>query len=205
MKKGLLVAVLEIFLIAIVPLFTAGLDLFENTRLYDKLNNFDIVEETINLRFSVNYQSETNSTIFKDKETKLYNVFWKFIKSHTPTELRDETPFAISMLGISNPSRVALPYDAPDITLIPDSVPIVAVYYEYSPQKNSLIPGKDIIIIGTIADLKRWLSDDKRNLRIKVNTIISLISITCGLFLIFMEKNKAKKKSFKINFKKAHH
>ena len=146
--------------------------------------DFDKVADTI-YEFKSDYTQSKKRTIFKDSDGRKYTDLWKLIKSYTHAPLRTQQPYAISTLKINNPPTVSLPYNAPEVILIPESAPIVAVYYEFPKQDGAKVPGKDIIIVGTVADLQQWFLDAKKNIRIKINMMISLMSIVIGLFIHF--------------------
>jgi len=187
--KNKILPILEIFLIVVIPLLTTGLDLFENSKLYNHFFNFDKVSSAID-GFKSDYAQSKKSTIFKESDGKEFVDLWKLIKSYTHATIRSQEPYAISMLKINNPPTVSVPYNAPDVILVPESAPIVAVYFEFSKEKDAKIPRKDIIIVGTVADIERWFLDKKKNIRITINMTISLMSILMGLFIHFAKKNK---------------
>ena len=98
------------------------------------------------------------------------------------------------MLAISNPPKVALPSKTTEVILIPDTSPVIAVYHEFF-EDGEKIPSKDIIIIETINDFKNWLADNKQNLRIKINMLISILLITISLYVFFGHSKYSKKMS----------
>ena len=180
MNSNRFITILELFLIVVIPFMTAGLDLFEDSKIYNQLFNFTVIENTI-YRFKTDYTNSMNRSIFKDDSE--FREIWKLIQAYTSAPLRSEPPYTISMLKVNNPQTVSLPYHAPDVILIPESAPIVAVYYEFPIKDGVKIPGKDIIIVGTIADLERWFFDAKKKIRITINMLISLMSIIFGLII----------------------
>jgi hypothetical protein len=184
------IPLLELFLIVVVPFMTVGLDMLEDTRAYNQLFDFTTIENTIH-RFKTNYAPPTQSAVFHHSEPKEYAKLWKLIQAYTHAPLRKERPYAITMLKVNNPQTVSLPYVAPDVVLIPESAPIVAVYQEFS--DGTKIPGKDIVIVGTIADLERWFLNAKKATRIVMNMSLSLLSILLGLSVHFGKKKKEKK------------
>ncbi len=184
------VPVLELFLIVVVPFMTVGFDILEDTRAYNQLFDFATIENTIH-RFKTDYAQSTRKGVFQHSEPKEYTKLWKLIQSYTHTPLRKERPYAITMLKVNNPQTVSLPYTAPDVVLIPESAPIVAVYQEFS--DGTKIPGKDVVIVGTIADLERWFLNAKKTTRIVMNMSVSLLSILLGLFIHFGKKAEQQK------------
>ncbi len=176
------VSVLELFLIIAVPFMTVGLDILEDTRIYNKMFDFATLENTI-YNFKTDYAQSPKRAIFEHSEPQEYRTLWKLILTYTHAPLRKERPYAISMLKINNPQSVSLPYTAPDVVLIPESAPIVAVYQEFS--DGTKIPGKNVIIVGTIADLERWFISDKKKIKIIANMSVSLVSILLGLVIHF--------------------
>ena len=188
MRKKI-IPILEIFLIVVIPLLTTGFDLFENKKLYEHYFGFDNIANAIN-GFKSDYAYLNKRTIFKNSDGDKFADIWKLIKSYTNAPIRSQQPYAISMLKIDNPPTVSPPCNAPAVILIPKSAPIVVVYNEFQNVDGAKIPCKDIIIIGTIADLERWFLDTKKNIRIKVNMMISLMSIFIGLFMDFKNEQK---------------
>jgi hypothetical protein len=169
---------------------TVGLDMLEGTRAYNQLFDFATIENTIH-RFKTEYGQSTRRAISQHSEPKEYTKLWKLIQSYTHTPLRKERPYAISMLKVNNPQTVSLPYTAADVVLIPESTPIVAVYQEFA--DGTKIPGKDVLIVGTIADLERWFLNAKRTTRIVLNMSVSLFSILLGLCVHFGKKGEPQK------------
>jgi len=184
------VSLLELFLIVGIPFMTVGLDMLEDSRIYNQLFDFTTIDNTI-YRFKTDYAQSIRRGVFEHSEPKEYRKLWKLIQTYTHTPLRKERPYAISMLKVNNPPKVSLPYTAPDVELIPDSAPIVAVYQEFS--DGTKIPGKDVVIVGTIADLERWLLNAKKTIRIVMNMSVSLLSILLGLFIHFGKKAKSQR------------
>ena len=91
-------------------------------------------------------------------------------------------------LKINNPQTVTLP-SSEEIKIIPDSSPIIAVYQEFSAEKNKVLR-ENIVVVGTITDLERWFLDAKKTIRIIMNMSISILSVFLGLFIHFSKKPK---------------
>ncbi len=181
MRIKKIIPVLQVFLIVVIPLLTTGLDLIDDSTLYTRFFGFDTIANVL-YTLKADYTQSNQRTIYRDSNRKEFVSLWRLIKSYSNAPIRSEEPYCIGLLEVENPSKVTLPSYAV-ITLYPDSAPIVATYYEFPRVEGTKIPRKDIIVVGTIADLEKWLLTSKKNIRIKFNMIVSLISIVCGLLV----------------------
>ena len=71
------------------------------------------------------------------------------------------------------------------VVLIPDSSPVMALYCSIQQVANGECDGDKSIFVGTVGDIKDWLEQKQKRIRSTIDLIISLISITLGLFLEF--------------------
>lgn len=172
---------LEIFLIIGVPLATVGFDFFESTSLYKSVFNLNGIEDAIRDRFSTQYNFSKSQMIYKDKDREVFYDAWTLIKSNTLAKLPNGEPFALGRLPMKNSAFVELPPNNTEITLVPEGMPIMAWYIYGTDDKDVKGTG---VMVGTLEDFKRWYQEKQRTIRIKVNIIITLISIGFGIITL---------------------
>ncbi|MCK5612096.1 hypothetical protein KAR91_60050 [Candidatus Pacearchaeota archaeon] len=194
-KKNISYFLMEITLILVLPLLIISFDFAETTGLYDKVNNFDEMERIIQDRYLTNYEIVKMPTIDRSEED--FKTLWKLIKANTLVDIGKEDPYAISAFAINNMQSVKVPveingsYIVKDMYFFPDQTPMVAIYtHPMKFESTSNIPFDEAIIFGTLGDLKKWIDLEKTYLKIRMDAILSLISITIGLFLFRREKYK---------------
>ena len=172
---------LEIFLIIGIPLATVGFDYFESTSLYKSVFNLNGIEDAISDRFSTQYNLSKSQMIYKDKDQEVFNDVWALIKTNTLAELPEGEPSALGRLPMRNSASVVLPQNKTEITLVPEGMPIIAWYINGADEEGVKGTG---VMVGTLEDFKRWYQDKQRTIRIKVNIIITLISIFLGIITL---------------------
>lgn len=176
--------ILCVFLIGIIPLFTFGFDLIEDSDVYRIIFGFVEIDNFINERFSAEYeelklQNETNFQIYleREHEPNEFEQVLKFIKSHSSVLLPDKTPYFITVILPTNPLYVRLP-DGYHV-LIQEESPIVISYCKTPPCASDLI-----IPIDSMKNFKRWYSDDKDRIRNTLNLLLTFTSIGLGFWSV---------------------
>ncbi len=100
-------------------------------------------------------------------------------------------PLVVGRVNVLSAPYVITPLNEGDKTyLIPDSVPLFALYCREHMLDNKSCKGERGYFIGTLLDLKSWYLDTKRRIRFKVDLILSVISILMGLYAFYQDKSK---------------
>ena len=194
MKKQNALWTLEIIIIALIPAFTLGFDVIENSDFYKSIFNYEPIETAIVYRFGIEYEQLENSQeedlsdfIIKKAHPEDFERVWKFIKDHKKVELRDEDPLMIGRYSIKNAPFVMMNNER--FVLVPDSVPIIVSYC----QPLELASGKcsDVIPVGTLEDFKNWYQEEKSTFRNNVNLILGFSAIIIAGILWNMDRKKS--------------
>lgn len=189
-----IITIVQIFLIAVIPLLTVGFDAFENTRIYKSIFHFDNLDYTIGVRWSTNYGEPVSYQINRYIEPEEFNAMWSLIKKNTLVKLPDKEPNWMYYASSENSLYVPWPenwstpgYSMKKVRIIPESFPVVVTYNcpAVSCQKE------EVVFVGTIGDIKNWYNEEQRNIRINVNLFITLLSIFLGLVTIKASKENS--------------
>ena len=190
--KQVTITILEIFLIVIIPSLTIGFDYFENSKLYNQVFGFSNIEKVMIEEFTKSHLNSDRKLI--SREDKEFNYAWKLIKSDTLVKLPNKLPKYIVRLGVKNAPYT--PYiNNTQFILIPESVPIVVGYCDETEPFSPKCSWNDTIIVGTVEDFKNWISKKERNIRIKTNLFLSLLSIIMGSYIHVLSRKSTKNKT----------
>jgi len=189
-----MVKLLEIFLILVIPILTVGLDIVDENYFFKNIFGLSAIEKTIDYRLTTQFGEPHQLTIDRRlAETSAeFERIWKLIKKNTKYPLLDEEPVFISRYAVENAPFSYIPNDNNDgrkqTVLIPESVPLGVVYCPPTAQDVSSCTAK---IIGSVGDLRKWLNNEKRWLRIKADMILTITSMAIG-FSLYINRSKKK-------------
>ena len=170
---------LKIILIAVIPGILLGFIVLQKSPLYDRLLGLSHVDFALRERFLTHYGEPGQNILGRYTQADEFEAVWSLIKSYSPVTLRPQEPYWISRIGVENGSYVTLPRRG-RVVLIPDSVPVIALYCTNLPAGCS---GAEVIVVGTIGDLRRWARERRYYVRLLVDVVVILLSITIGLVL----------------------
>lgn len=186
---------LQIILILVIPILIIGFDWFEDSPSYKVLFNFVGVEKAISYRLTTQCDAHQ---LMLDKDNKNmkeeFDGLLNLIRLNSTVPIPVEEPKYISRIGLDNATYVMLPGDK-KCFLIPDSTPIVLAYCENTAsdsQCNTDFEEEQVILVGTVGDIKQWHYNSKAAVKTVVNFIITVISIAVAASLFFKEHYKEK-------------
>lgn len=180
--------IIEIFLIAMIPLFTLGFDYFEKSTMYNTIFQFDNVKYFL-ARFEVLVTHPSNSDAENQRrvldrgiDPELISAGWNLIKKHSTEDLPDEVPNLIYTIPVKNTPYIEL--GKLDIHFIPDQLLVYIAYCEKTMwEENDGLCIKSHNV-GTIGDLKEWYLEERKQIIQTKNIFIAVIAVVLGLLLI---------------------
>lgn len=182
--------ILKIFLIAIIPLLTLGFSVFEKTPLYSWIINIHGVESALSKRLTTQYGDSHRLILKRQQNKEEFDDLWKLVLKYSDAEISRHNPILISRMAIENGAYVITPQKN-KVVLIPDSVPVVALFCTEQQLSRGECKGKDSIIVGTVGDVKQWIEKKRQVFRSTVDLILSIVSILFGLALELRQPNSA--------------
>ncbi len=179
---------IKIFLLAVIPLFVLGFNVFEKTEIYTFIFKIGGVESAIINKLTTNYGNPKRLIITRHDD-KEFDHLWRLIKKNTKNPIPNWKPKIICRLAVDNGTFVILP-DKGKVILVPESTPVLALKRTYQEVSQGKATKDDSFMVGTIGDLKEWLEIKKKNIRAKVDILITVISIFLGFSIEFGFKQK---------------
>jgi len=173
---------LKVFLIGVIPMATLGFNVFEKTPLYSRLLSIHGVESAITKKLTTQYGDRHRLIIDRQQSKEEFDDLWKLALNYSSAKLPQKPPNLISRLAIENGTFVIIPQKG-KVYLIPDSVPVFALYCSIQQVMNNECEGADSVMIGTVGDIKEWLAKRRWNIRSTVDLILSVVSVILGLIV----------------------
>jgi len=173
---------LKVFLIGVVPMVTLGFNVFEKTPLYSRLLSIHGVESAITNRLTTQYGDPHRLIIDRQHNKEEFDDLWELVLKYSSSKLSQKIPNLISRVDIENGTYVTIPQKG-KVILIPDSVPVFAMYCSEQQLVNKECKGADSMMIGTVGDIKEWLAKRRWNMRSTVDLILSVVSVILGLIM----------------------
>lgn len=178
--------VLKIILILVIPTILMGYNLFEQSPLYKRIIGTLQVDKALRTKFLTQYGDHGKLILGRDFDEDEFRSVWNLIRSNSNVKLPMKEPYWISRLAIENGAAVTLPM-GPKVVLIPESSPLF-VFFCPNPTENC--PKDDVVLVGTVGDLRAWVKNKEKNVRLGFDLLVSLLSIVVGLFIEFRQKNE---------------
>jgi hypothetical protein len=179
----------EILLLLVIPLLTFGFNLFARTSIYDNLIGLKNLEELVQERFlGIDYAGQSRGGLILPDENE-FSDLWDLIKRNSSAEVPRSIPQLIGRFTTENAPYTEVPASGSlrRVYLIPDSIPIAALYCSGS----ELSSCKESTIIGTAGDFKGWIQNTRNRFELNLTLFISLLSIIAGFIsLIFKSKSQ---------------
>lgn len=172
----------KIFLIAVIPIMVLGFNTFEKTPLYSWFFDISGVKSAISKRLTTQFSDPHRLIIDRLNNEKEFDDLWKLIRSYSRLKFPDTRPQLISRLAVENGPYVMVPGRG-KVVLIPDSVPISALYCSQQQVQKGECGGDKSILVGTVGDIKDWLKQKQKRIRATIDLILSIVSIILGLML----------------------
>ncbi len=191
MKKQILIT--QIVLLGIIPFLIIVFDYFEGSSIYNQLFDFGPIQKALSFRFLALDQANATGSqdiakriLNRELESNDFYPVWNLIKKHTLVKLPDKEPYLISAFAVKNAEYITLP--SGKFFLIPDSMPIGVGYCHESDLARGTCKASEIVVIGSVGDLKDWFNNEKDAIRKKVNLTTAVISIGLGLFITYRDR-----------------
>ena len=187
--KETILWIIEISIIALIPIIGIFYDNIEDTTIYKSFFKFDVIENVITYNFAEYGTLDNNATVkrqlYKTSDKEEFSIMYNLIKRHTLVKIPEEEAMFMQRGSIENSPYVTLPHGK--YLIIPDTVPILV---GYCPGPAPL-PAKCVISVGTLEDVKNWYFDEKKNIRNNVQTSIGITAIILGLIIWNIERKKS--------------
>jgi hypothetical protein len=182
-RINLLQVAVKIFLIAVVPLVLLGWRNFEGTSLYAQLTGLSGVDTAIENKLTTQYGPDKTKFVRLDVDETAgeFKDLWSLAKMYSDADLSKGQPSFIARFAVSNATTISMP-GKPEVFLIPESVPVVAVY---CPEFPANCKGKDAVVLGNVRDIRAWRQARKDAVGAGADLILSIIAIVFGLLLEF--------------------
>jgi len=191
------ILIVKILLIAVIPLLFIGFDVFESSDAYNKLNNFNHIENTIYERWGSN---QGNSRYFIQKgipdEEQEFMAMYNLIQEFSYKQIPNKEAHWITFIAPKNPivhewegilfDKVILNKTKYSIE-ISDNYPIILSFCSCN-QKIHLCGcdyDNDLIYVGSISDVKRWYYAERSETRLTFHLYLIALSIILGVFAEF--------------------
>ncbi|MFZ5980413.1 MAG: hypothetical protein ACOYVF_07245 [Candidatus Zixiibacteriota bacterium] len=175
--------ILKLFLIVVFPILILGFNVFEKTEIYSSFINLSGAEFAIKNKLSTNF-GDPKRLIITSQDDPEFEHLWQLIKDNSTYPLPEKQPMIISRLAIENGAYVTLSNDK-KIVLVPDNTPVYAIMKSEEVVSLGSATEKDMFMIGTIGDIKKWLEVKKDHIRSVRDLIVTLISIILGIVVEF--------------------
>lgn len=177
--------VLKVILVLVIPAILLGYNVFEGSPLYKQLIGTLQIDKALKTKFLSQFGEHGILILGRESGGDEFQSVWNLIKSNSEANLPKREPYWISRLAIENGAAVTLP-TGKKVVLIPESSPLF-VFFCSNPLENC---SKDeVILVGTIRDLRVWAQEKEKAVRFSFDVIVSLISIAVGLLMEFKRKN----------------
>ena len=179
----------KLFLLAVIPLCTLGFNAFQESAPYSRIFNLSGVESALGKRLTTQMGEPQRAIISRDRFETVqdFTDLWKLIRTYSDRQLPTAEPELISRMAVQNDTYVEIPKYG-KVVLIPESVPIFALYCSEANLAKGLCKDENAIMIGTVADVRKWMEAKHKKVRSIIDLIISALSISLGLLLEFKFK-----------------
>ncbi len=172
---------IEIFLIVITPFVVIGFNFLEEFGVLKHLTGLTSAERTSNYSLATQWNTAEKTMIYPDNTD--YNSTWELIEKNYNGKLPTGKPTFISRFAVNNAPYAYLPdndggTERRKKILTPGGVPIAIGFCQ-----SDKISECDVKIIGTLDDLRSWVTQEEKSYKFRFDLLISLISILLGLYL----------------------
>jgi hypothetical protein len=170
----------------VIPVIVLGFNFFERTPGYKKLIGISYVEKALKTKLLTQYGDRGRRILSRELDPDEFKQVWSVIRENSSAKFPGTEPHIISRVAIEGGSYVTIVPDK-KVVLIPDSTPIYVFFCHYIEG----CPFDKTILAGTIGDLRQWIQDKAKAVRLKVDVFVSLISVILGLFIKLKTSDKS--------------
>jgi len=175
---------LKVFLLAVVPLLTLGLSVFEGSSMYAGFVGLRGVDRAISTKLTTQYGDAHRMLIDRASSREEFDHLWALARRYSSAKLPAEPPLLIGRIAIENGASVDVPGQG-KVILIPESVPVFALWCPESELAAEECTGNDAIMLGTVGDVRAWGEKKTQAIRSTINFCVAAISIALGLAVEF--------------------
>ena len=182
----------EFLLIVVIPAATVGFNMLENTPLYEFVFHFKGVSHSIERKL-LSKQSRTEERSSIRAEDEEFDNVWSLVKRNTSADLPNGRPKFIMRLAMQNASYVEVPSGTTSrrVYLVPESIPVAAGFCSLAELGEGCSP-EEVIIIGTVGDLRRWLRESRNRTRLRIDVLLAMFSIVAGAYVHIRKESRMK-------------
>jgi hypothetical protein len=113
-----------------------------------------------------------------------FDHLWALSRRYSVAKLPADPPLLIARTAIENGAFVEIPGRG-KVVLIPDSVPVIALWCTEHELAAGKCEEKESILLGTVRDLREWTEKKGKAVRSTIDFLVAAVSIALGLALEF--------------------